>query len=38
VGVGADLRGGLSLSARYDAAVSNRTSDQTLSLSARLAW
>jgi outer membrane autotransporter protein len=38
IGVGADLHNGVSLAARYGADVSGRTSDQRLSLDARLAW
>jgi fibronectin-binding autotransporter adhesin len=38
VGFGARLRGGVSVSARYDANLSSRTSEQLLSLDARVAW
>ncbi len=38
VGLGARLKGGVTLSARYDANLSSRTSEQLLSLDARVAW
>jgi outer membrane autotransporter protein len=38
VGVGARLHSGVTFSARYDANLSSRTSEQLLSLNARFAW
>ncbi len=38
VGVGARLKSGVSFTARYDANLSTRTSEQLLSLNARFAW
>jgi outer membrane autotransporter protein len=38
VRLGADLQRGLSIAARYDAMLSGRSSQQSISLSARLAW
>ena len=38
VGIGSKLEDAVSVAARYDADVSGRTSDQHLSVNARLAW
>ena len=38
IGVGARLKSGVTFSARYDANLSTRTSEQLLSLNARFAW